>query len=158
MENQHRKIAGYRELSQAEIDLMNRIKAKGAELLELQAELVRSLKSSEVAKYNNIDNAATNDVQAEANVELARFNNAEPFRWAAIGKTDIQTGLMAMVRAVAQPAGVWIHEQDSSKPQAAERKGTDHPPQQGVCAVRQRQKVSVLQRHQPWPEPPYPSR
>lgn len=40
MENQHRKIAGYRELSQTEIDLMNRIKAKGAELLELQAELV----------------------------------------------------------------------------------------------------------------------
>lgn len=30
MENQHRKIAGYRELSQEEIDLMNRIKAKGS--------------------------------------------------------------------------------------------------------------------------------
>lgn len=27
MDNQHRKISGYRELSQAEIDLMNRIKA-----------------------------------------------------------------------------------------------------------------------------------
>lgn len=106
MENQHRKIAGYRELSQAEIDLMNRIKAKGAELLALQAELVSSLKSSEAARYNNIDNAATNDVEAEANVELARFNNAEPFRWANIGKTDIQTGIMALVRAVAQPAGV----------------------------------------------------
>ena len=106
MENQHRKIAGYRELSQAEIDLMNRIKAKGAELLELQAELVRSLRSSEVAKFSSIDNAATSDAQAEAKVELARFDNAEPFRWAAIGKTDIQTGLMAMVRAVAQPAGV----------------------------------------------------
>ena len=29
MENQHRKITGYRELSQAEIDLMNEIKALG---------------------------------------------------------------------------------------------------------------------------------
>ena len=106
MENQHRKIAGYRELSQAEIDLMNRIKAKGAELLELQAELVSSIRASEGAKFNDIDNAATSDAHAEASVELARFNNAEPFRWAAIGKTDIQTGLMAMVRAVAQPAGV----------------------------------------------------
>lgn len=32
MENQHRKIKGYRELSQAEIDLMNEIKQKGVEL------------------------------------------------------------------------------------------------------------------------------
>ena len=32
MENQHRKIKGYRELSQDEIDLMNRIKEKSAEV------------------------------------------------------------------------------------------------------------------------------
>ena len=30
MENQHRKISGYRELSQSEIDLMNEVKALGA--------------------------------------------------------------------------------------------------------------------------------
>ena len=35
MENQHRQIKGYRELSQVEIDLMNEIKTKGAELGEL---------------------------------------------------------------------------------------------------------------------------
>lgn len=35
MENQHRKIKGYRELTQEEIDLMNEIKTKGAELGEL---------------------------------------------------------------------------------------------------------------------------
>jgi hypothetical protein len=35
MENQHRQIKGYRELSQAEIDLMNEIKAKGAEMGDL---------------------------------------------------------------------------------------------------------------------------
>lgn len=39
MENQHRKIKGYRELNEAEIDLMNRIKEKGAELGNLVAEL-----------------------------------------------------------------------------------------------------------------------
>lgn len=39
MENQHRQIKGYRELSQAEIDLMNEVKAKGAELGELVAKL-----------------------------------------------------------------------------------------------------------------------
>lgn len=39
MENQHRKISGYRELNQGEIDAMNEVKAKGAELGELVAKL-----------------------------------------------------------------------------------------------------------------------
>jgi len=39
MENQHRKITGYRELSQEEIDLMNEIKQKGKELGELTSRL-----------------------------------------------------------------------------------------------------------------------
>lgn len=43
MENQHRQIKGYRELSQAEIDLMNEIKTKGAEI----GELVGKLRSQE---------------------------------------------------------------------------------------------------------------
>lgn len=99
MENQHRKISGYRELSQEEVDLMNRIKAKGAELLELQAELVSSL--VEQGRSKAADAAENTDRHAE----LDRFYAAEPQRWAAIGKTDIQTGIMALVRAVAQPTG-----------------------------------------------------
>lgn len=39
MDNQHKKIKGYRDLSQAEIDLMNEIKAQGVELGELVAKL-----------------------------------------------------------------------------------------------------------------------
>ena len=39
MENQHRKIKGYVELDQPEIDLMNEIKTKGAELKELVEKL-----------------------------------------------------------------------------------------------------------------------
>lgn len=39
MENQHREIKGYRELDQNEIDLMNQIKQKGAELGELVGQL-----------------------------------------------------------------------------------------------------------------------
>ena len=104
MENQHRKIAGYRELSQAEIDLMNRIKAKGAELLALQTELVDLLVQQATDKrLAECVPSANHEAHA---AELARFNNAEPFRWASIGKTDVQTGIMALVRAVAQPAGV----------------------------------------------------
>lgn len=39
MENQHRKIKGYRELDQEEINLMNKIKQKGIELQDLIDEL-----------------------------------------------------------------------------------------------------------------------
>ena len=35
MENQHRQIKGYRELTQGEINLMNKIKTKAAEIGEL---------------------------------------------------------------------------------------------------------------------------
>ena len=43
MENQHRQIKGYLELTQVEIDLMNEIKTKGAEL----GELVNKLRTTE---------------------------------------------------------------------------------------------------------------
>ena len=72
MENQHRKIAGYRELDQSEIDAMNEVKAKGVELGELVAKL-------------------------RANATLDQ-------RWVSIGATDLQTGLMALTRAIAKPA------------------------------------------------------
>jgi hypothetical protein len=39
MDNQHRKIKGYRELSQAEINAMNAVKEKAAEVGELVYEL-----------------------------------------------------------------------------------------------------------------------
>lgn len=101
MENQHRKIKGYRELSQEEIDLMNRIKAKGAEMLTLHGQLVEMLQqASDEKRHAALKSAPGTDE------ELNRFMNAEPHRWAAIGKADIQTGVMALVRAVAQPSGV----------------------------------------------------
>ena len=71
MENQHRQIKGYREISQQEIDLMNEIKLKGAEIGLL------------VEKIKGLD---TTDK-----------------RWCSIGQTDLQTGLMALTRSVAQP-------------------------------------------------------
>ncbi|AVH90012.1 hypothetical protein AL480_03865 [Stenotrophomonas maltophilia] len=108
MENQHRKITGYRELSQDEIDLMNRIKAAGAVLIELQAELVGKLEQhytplveADFASKKRVDDESPEN---ENTAELRRFEAAEPLRWAAIGKTDIQTGVMALIRAVAQPA------------------------------------------------------
>lgn len=66
------KITGYRQLSQAEADLMNKIKAKGVELGALVGEL-RAMPSLDQ-------------------------------RWISIGATDLQTGLMALTRGVAQPS------------------------------------------------------
>ena len=71
MENQHRKIKGYRELNRDEIDAMNEIKAKGEEL----GALCENLK-----KIGGIDR-----------------------RWLSEGKTDLQKGIMSLVRSVAQP-------------------------------------------------------
>lgn len=89
MDNQHRKIAGYRELSQADIDLMNKIKAHGPVLEELVAAV-----RGEIALMR----------QAAANVtDVARLDRAEPERWAALARTHFQEGLMALTRAVAQP-------------------------------------------------------
>jgi hypothetical protein len=39
MDNQHRKIKGYRDLSQVEIDAMNAVKEKAAEVGELISKL-----------------------------------------------------------------------------------------------------------------------
>ncbi|WAR42925.1 Acb2/Tad1 domain-containing protein [Methylomonas rapida] len=115
MENQHRHIKGYRELSQEEIDLMNRIKVKGEELLSLHAELSGRLstdhdvklsgarRSMEGKEFNGVPYNEHTGASDECH-EFRRFIAAEPQRWSAIGKTDIQTGIMALVRAIAQPS------------------------------------------------------
>nr|WP_319552436.1 hypothetical protein [uncultured Vibrio sp.] len=77
MENQHRKIKGYRELNQDEIDLMNKIKEMGEELGKL---------CNELSAYH---------------VETG--SHAIDPRWLNIGKTDLQKGIMALVRSVAMP-------------------------------------------------------
>lgn len=95
MRDQHTKIKGYRDLSQAEIDLMNKVKEAGAALLALQEQVTEHLASQR-------DAALFTDVSGQ---ELIRIKEAEPVRWASIAKTDIQTGIMALVRAIAQPGG-----------------------------------------------------
>lgn len=90
MDNQHTKITGYRDLTQGEIDLMNEIKAKGQEL-EALVEKVRTHINGQLAPVGRVE------------AEYDRLKAAEPGRWASIARTDFQTGLMALTRAVAQP-------------------------------------------------------
>lgn len=77
MENQHRHIKGYRDLSPEEIALMNEIKQKAVECGAL------CLKLKEM-------NKPSGDRHLDQ-------------RWVAIGTTHLQEGFMALVRAVAQP-------------------------------------------------------
>ena len=73
MENQHRQIKGYRDLSQVEIDLINGIKTQGA----LLGEMVET-----TSKLEGVDQRAL-----------------------AIAKTNLQTGIMWLTRAIAKPEG-----------------------------------------------------
>lgn len=77
-------IKGYRNLSQAEIDLMNEIKEAGEQLRHLVTRVQSHINS-----------------QPAPEVPHSQVTN--PARWAALAQTDLQTGLMALTRAVAQP-------------------------------------------------------
>jgi hypothetical protein len=73
VENQHKMISGYRDLTAAEINVINVLKAEGARLAEI-LERIKALP--------NIDARAL-----------------------AIARTELQTGMMWAVRAVARPEG-----------------------------------------------------
>ncbi len=88
MENQHRKISGYRELSQGEIDLMNEIKALGPQIEAVVQKVQEHL--TEQDTYADLE-------------ESTRLMRADPSRWASTAETQLQLGLMALTRAIAQP-------------------------------------------------------
>lgn len=77
-------IKGYRNLSQVEIDLMNEIMAAGEQLRHLVTRV-------------------QNHINTQPAPEVPHTQVTAPGRWAALAQTDLQTGLMALTRAVAQP-------------------------------------------------------
>lgn len=97
MDNQHQKIKGYRDLSQEEINLMNEIKVLGP---QIQTVIEKVEKHIATQRYN---------CRCDANMQVCdveedrRLDAATPERFTAMAKTDLQTGLMYLVRAVAQP-------------------------------------------------------
>lgn len=70
------KIKGYRELTEKEITQINRVKHFGEDLEELLDSLIRK--------------------QEHGEIELDS-------RWVNIARTELQQGLMALVRAIAKP-------------------------------------------------------
>ena len=79
MDNQHRKISGYRELNEEEIGVMNLIKQEGVELKGL---------------HDKVADHISQDISTDP---------GERRRWLAIARTQYQQALMALTRAVAAP-------------------------------------------------------
>lgn len=77
MDNQHKLIKGYRDLTECEIDLMNKVKEKAEDIRKLLSEI----------EANHADTA----------------QHSIDMRWLNIGKTDLQKGFMAVIRAIAKP-------------------------------------------------------
>jgi hypothetical protein len=96
LENQHRKISGYRELSQEEINLMNEVKALG-----VAQEAVLKKVEAHIAGQRT-DCEMTSNMNTKQKIET-RMDNATPERFLSLAKTEFQTGLMYATRAVAQP-------------------------------------------------------
>ena len=78
------KITGYRQLSEAEVALMN----EGKALAEQCGAYIAKLRTHA-------------DVTRKTDVGLTPPLDQ---RWISIGATDIQTGFMAVIRGIAQPS------------------------------------------------------
>ena len=97
------KITGYRQLSEADAELMNSFKS------DLGSYLVTavSMAMQHVRKQRMVLMSLPTDTQEQfeaKRVELKRIEAAQPERWIAIANTHFQEGLMALTRAVAQPS------------------------------------------------------
>lgn len=77
MDNQHRKIKGYRELNQEELDAMNEIKEIAA-------------------RVGDLVNVLEGTPHGQDSLDADK-------RWVSIGKTDLQKGFMALTRSIAKP-------------------------------------------------------
>lgn len=78
VENQHRQITGYRDLTEAEIALMNDCKEAERQIATLLRRVVETAEP-----------------------------RSEPARQAAIARTEFEGAFMRIVRAVAKPMSPW---------------------------------------------------
>ena len=81
MDNQHKQIKGYRDLSQTEIDLMNEGKALAEQV------------GAWIAKLRTMNG------QPESDGAAPKLDQ----RAVSIGATELQTGFMWAIRGIAQP-------------------------------------------------------
>ena len=97
MDNQHKLIKGYRDLSQEEIDLMNEIKA----LAEQVGELVKKLENKTTEDFSFASDCWDFEMDERERDYDACF---EACGWVSSAKKDLQLGFMQLTRAVAKPS------------------------------------------------------
>lgn len=88
MDDQHRKITGYHELSPIDIALMNEVKVLGG-MLE--------------SEINKIEAYRIAQLDSGTSIELSNEQIIESSRCLKIAKHNLQTGMMWLTRSVALP-------------------------------------------------------
>lgn len=86
MQDQHTKISGYRDLSQAEVDLMNEIKAKEVEVAALFKAVT--------------DHAVQTCTPSAPDI-------IDACRQRAVARQEFESAFMRLVRSVARPQSPW---------------------------------------------------
>jgi len=84
------KITGYRQLSYAEVDLMN----EGKALAEQVGQYIEKLRAYVPQNMSGPEGAESEAFRPGATLDQ---------RWISIGATDLQKGFMAVIRGIAQP-------------------------------------------------------
>lgn len=94
MDNQHKKISGYRDLTETEVEIMNEIKQKERETLALMDKLT-SVRKNQRNKLIEREQRLIDGLSAKQLGESSRCRN--------IAKEKLQTGFSWFVRSVALP-------------------------------------------------------
>lgn len=91
MDNQHKKIKGYRDLTQVEIDLMNEAKLHAEKTADILSRITAKRDSQHVQSLN----------RDAPGLSLEQIEESQ--RCLKLAKDHLQTGQMWLVRAVALP-------------------------------------------------------
>ena len=97
MQDQHKKITGYRDLTQAEIDMKNEIAAAEAARSDLWQ------KAKDVATSHILDATRLDHNQRAGDLH-------ESARQAALARTCFEQGFMHLSRSVLRPVSPWVKE------------------------------------------------
>ena len=79
MDNQHRKISGYGELTQEEIDMINDVKMRVLEVVAIASKVYMSIPPS------------------------SKSSAGSRARWAKMAMDSLETGSMQLVKAISNP-------------------------------------------------------
>lgn len=100
MDNQHRKITGYRELSAEDIELINQIKAVGAQLDALCEQVF----DRTIAEIASLPAGEYFEGLLDSEEATVAKTSADALNWLDSGRQDLRVGLMKLTRAVAKPS------------------------------------------------------